>query len=133
MYEEARLDISVVGPQETKRAGRKEFAVARFRVFCCGSEVGEHHWVRLAVKESICSNSTYTTEYADERLMAMRFEISGQSGAINFVSAYPTFEVSKDETKQAFWDRFGSLVQRIPVKECVYVLMDANARTGRRK
>ena len=85
------------------------------------------------MKESICSNSTYTTEYADERLMAMRFEISGQSGAINFVSAYPTFEVSKDETKQAFWDRFGSLVQRIPVKECVYVLMDANARTGRRK
>ena len=41
----------------------------------------------LAVKESISSNSTYTTEYVDERLMAMRFEISGQSGAVNFISA----------------------------------------------
>ena len=41
----------------------------------------------LAVKESICSNSTYTTEYVDERLVAMRFEISGQSGAVNFISA----------------------------------------------
>ena len=30
----------------------------------------------LAVKESICSNSTYTTEYVDERLMAMRLEIT---------------------------------------------------------
>ena len=132
LYEAARLDISVVGLQETRRAGRTEFAAAGFRVFCCGSEAGGHHGVRLAVKESICSNSTYTTEYVDERLMAMRFEISGQSGAVNFISAYAPTEVSKDETKQAFWDRLGSLVQRIPAKECVYVLMDANARTGRR-
>ena len=64
----------------------------------------------LAVKESICSNSTYTTEYADERLMTMRFEISGQSGAVNSVSAYAPTEVSKDETKQVFWDRLDNLV-----------------------
>ena len=134
LYEAARLDISllIVGLQETRRAGRMEFAAAGFRIFCCGSEAGGHHGVGLAVKESICSNSTYTTEYVDERLMAMRFEISGQSGAVNFVSAYAPTEVSKDETKQAFWDRLDSLVQRIPAKECLYVLMDANARTGRR-
>ena len=79
LYEAARLDISVVGLQETRRAGQTEFAAAGFRVFCCGSEAGGHHGVGLAVKESICSNSTYV----DERLMAMRFEISGQSGAVN--------------------------------------------------
>ena len=33
---------------------------------------------------------------------------------------------------QAFWNRLDSLVQRIPAKECVYVLINANARTGRR-
>ena len=132
LYEAARLDISVVGLQETRRAGRTEFAAAGFRVFCCGSEAGGHHGVGLAVKEWICSNSTYTTEYVDERLMAMRFEISGQSGAVNFISAYAPTKVTKDETKQAFWDRLDSLVQRIPAKECSYVLMDANARTGRR-
>ena len=88
LYEAARLDISVVvGLQETRRAGRTEFAAAGFRVFSCGSEAGGHHGVGLAVKESICSNSSYTTEYVDERLMAMRFEISGQSGAVNFISA----------------------------------------------
>ena len=81
------------------------------------------------MNESICSNSTYTTEYVDERLMVMRFEISGQSGAVNFVSAYAPTKVSKDETKQAFWDRLDSLVQRVPAKECLHVLMDANART----
>ena len=105
---------------------------AEFRVSCCGSEAGEHHGVGLTVKESVCSNSTYTTEYVEERLMAMRFEISSQSGAVNFVSAYAPTEVSKDESRRAFWDRLDSLVQRIPAKECVYVLMDANAQTGRR-
>ena len=77
LYEAARLDISVVGLQETRKAGRTEFAAAGFRVFCCGSEVGRHHGVGLAVKESIYSNPTYTTEYVDERFMAMRFEITG--------------------------------------------------------
>ena len=132
LFDAARLEISVVGLQETRRAGRKEFAAAGFRVFCCGSEAGGHHEVGLAVKESICRNSTYTTKYVDECLMAMRFEISGQSGAVEFVSAYAPTEVSKDETKQAFWDGRDSLVQRIPAKECLCVQMDANARTGRR-
>ena len=53
LYEAARLDISGVGLQETRRAGRTEFAAAGFRVFCCGSEAGGHHGVGLAVKESI--------------------------------------------------------------------------------
>ena len=34
LYEAARLDISVVGLQDTRRAGRTEFAAAGFRVFC---------------------------------------------------------------------------------------------------
>ena len=33
LYEAARLDISVVGLQATRRAGRTEFAAAGFRVF----------------------------------------------------------------------------------------------------
>ena len=131
-YEAARPDISMVALQETRKAGRTEFVAAGFRVFCCESETDGHHGVGLSVKESICSNSTYTTEYVDERLMTMRFEISGQSEAVNFVSAYAPTGVSKDETKQTFWDRLNSLVQRIPAKECVYELTDANARTGRR-
>ena len=41
--------------------------------------------------------------------MAMRFEVSGQSGAVNFITAYAPTEVSKDENKQAFWDRLCSV------------------------
>ena len=132
LHEAARLNISVVGLQETRRAGRTDFTAAGFRVFCCGSESGGQLGVGLAIKESICNNATYTTEYIDERLMAMRFEISGQRQAVNFVATYAPTEVATDETKQAFWSSLHDLVQRIPSKECVYVLIDANARTGQR-
>ena len=132
LHEAARLNISVVGLQETRRAGRTDFTAAGFRVFCCGSESGGQLGVGLAIKESICNNATYTTEYIDERLMAMRFEISGQRQAVNFVATYAPTEVATDETKQAFWSSLHDLVQQIPSKECVYVLIDANARTGQR-
>lgn len=86
----------------------------------------------LAIKGSISNNAAYTTGYIVDRLMTMRFEISGQRGAISFTAAYAPAEVAKDETKQAFWGGLNDLVQRTPLKECVHVLMDANARTGKR-
>ena len=43
---------------------------------------------------------------------------------------YAPTEPSDSEKKRAFWHRLDSLVQRIPKKECIFVLMDANARTG---
>ena len=37
---------------------------------------------------------------------------------------------SDSENKRAFWHRLDSMVQRIPKNECLFVLMDANVRTG---
>ena len=62
--------------------------------------------------------------------MSMRFEMSGQYQAVNFVVGYAPTEPSDSEKKRAFWHRLDSLVQRIPKKEALFVLMDANARTG---
>ena len=62
--------------------------------------------------------------------MLMRFEMSGQHQAVNVVVGYAPTEPSDSENKRAFWHRLDSLVQRIPKKECLFVLMDANARTG---
>ena len=62
--------------------------------------------------------------------MSIRFEMSGQHQAVNFVVGYAPTEPSDSEKKRAFWHRLDSLVQRIPKKEWLFVLMDANARTG---
>lgn len=118
--------------QETRRAGRTCFTAAVFRIFCSGSETGRQHGVGIAVKESICCSSTYATYYVDEHLMAMRFEVKGQREAVNSVAAYAPTDSSTPETKQVFWNRLNNLIERIPRKECVYVLKDANSRTGRK-
>ena len=99
-------------------------------MFYSGSTQGGQHGVALAVKESICKTSKFIKEDVNERLMSMRFEMSGQHRAVNFVVGYAPTEPSDSEKKRAFWYRLDSLVQRIPKKECLFVLMDANARTG---
>ena len=99
-------------------------------MFYSGSTQGGQHGVALAVKESICKTSKFTREDVNERLMSMRFEMSGQHQAVNFVVRYAPTEPSDSGKKRAFWHRLDSLVQRIPTKEALFVLMDANARTG---
>ena len=37
------------------------------------------------------------------------------------------------EPKRVFWEKLDDLVDRIPRKEYLFVLMDANARTGMRE
>lgn len=82
------------------------------------------------MRESICCRSQYSSDFVDERLMSMRFKMSGVYDAVNFVVAYAPTEASKDsESKQIFWQKLHDLVERIPVKEGLFVLMDANART----
>ena len=84
----------------------------------------------MAVKESICKTSKFIREDVNERLISMRFEMSGQHQAVNFMVGYAPTEPSDSEKNRAFWHRLDSLVQRISKKESLFVPMDANARTG---
>ena len=83
-------------------------------LFYSGSTQGGQHGVALAVKQSIRKTSKFTREDVNERLMSMRFEMSGQHQAVNFVVGYAPTEPSDSEKKRAFWHRLDSLVQRIP-------------------
>ena len=75
----------------------------------------------------------YTHHVIDERLMSARFELAGKCGAVHFVVAYAPTACTKDaELKRIFWRELEDFVDQIPTKECLFVLMDANARTGQR-
>ena len=86
----------------------------------------------LAVKESIIRGATWTQELTNERLMSMTFNLTGKSNAITFVVAYgPTDTVSNTRRqKDVFWADLESAVSRVPSSDCLFVLIDANARTG---
>ena len=130
LHEAAAKNIAVVGIQETRRPWRTVSTAAGLCVFYSGSTQGGQQGVALAVKESICKTSKFTREDVNKRLMSMRFEMSGQHQAVNFVVGYAPTEPSDSEKKRAFWHRLDSLVQQILKKERLFVLMDANARTG---
>ena len=124
------LGCDIIGLHETRRPGRTEFAAAGYRVFCSGVDGNSgragQHGVGLAVKEFIIHEATWTQELANERLMSMTFNLTGKSNAVTFVVAYgPTDTVSNTrENNDAFWADLESAVSR------VFVLIDANARTG---
>ena len=119
LHEAAANNISVLGIQETRRPERTVSTAAGFRVFYSASTQGGHHGVAVVVKESMCKTSKFTREDVNERLMSMRFEMSRQHQAVNFVVGYAPTELSDSENKRAFWHRLGSLVQRIAKKMCL--------------
>ena len=65
----------------------------------------------------------------------MRFELTGESVAVNLAVAYAPTEANRNtQMKEEFWEKkMGHMVEQIPTKECLVVLLvDANARTGKR-
>ena len=89
------------------------------------------HGSGLAVKESIIREATWTQELTNERLMSMTFNLTGKSNAVTFIVAWPTDTVSSTrEQKAVFWTDLESAVSRVPSSDYLFVLIDANARTG---
>jgi len=132
-----QLGCDFIGLQETRRSGNTRFRAAGYQVFCSGQEKTAArqglYGVGLAVKDSICRTSKFTQQFIDERLMSMRFELDGRCDAVNFVVAYAPTDCTKDsKQKGMFWRKLEDLVEQIPAKECLFVLIDANGRTGGR-
>ena len=105
-------------------------------MFCSGVDGSTgragQHGVGLAVKESIIREATWTQELTNERLMSMTFNLTGKSNAVTFIVAYgPTDTVSNTrEQKAVFWADLENAVSRVPSSDYLFVLIDANARTG---
>ena len=63
----------------------------------------------------------------------MRFELTGECAAVDLVVAYaPTEANPNEELKNIFFKKLGHLVKQILTTEILFVLIDANSRTGKR-
>lgn len=83
------------------------------------------------VKEEICRRSNYRHAFVDERLVSVRFEMSGGRAAVNFVVACGPTECSgATEMKRLFWDQLRELVKLVSNEDYLIVLTDGNARTA---
>ena len=74
-------------------------------------------------------------EYISARLMKVRLNLKGKSNGVSFVVAYaPTDSHKSVRDKGLFWTALGSTVAEVKCRkgEHLLVMVDANARTGRR-
>ena len=133
-----RLGCDVVGLQETRRSGHSAFSQAGYFLYCsgeCGGENGrkkEQGGVGLAVRTSII-RAARPPEFISDRLLKVNLELRGLAKAVTFVVAYAPTETQNANNKHAFWTSLDRVVEEVPEHKQLFVLMDANAHTGRRE
>ena len=131
-----RLGCDVIGLPETHRSGHSAFSQAGYLVYCsgeCGGENGEKKGqggVGLAARTSI-TRAARTPEFISDRLLKVTLELRGRAKAVTFVVAYAPTEAQNASNKHAFWTSLDRVVEEVPRHEQLFVLMDANARTGK--
>ena len=133
-----RLGCDVIGLQDTHRSGHSAFSQAGYVVYCsgeCGDENGGtkgQGGVGLAVRTSI-TRAARPPEFISDRLLKVTLELRGRAKAVTFFVAYAPTEIHDASKKHAFWTTLDRAVKDVPRHEQLFVLMDANARTGRRE
>ena len=89
--------------------------------------------IGLAIKEDIVKKADkdgIATECISARLL--KTQISIKSSFVTFVIAYaPTEEASERRKAKHMAALTGTVASLVPPRECVFVLTDANARTGK--
>ena len=88
--------------------------------------------IGLAVRSSI-TRATRPLEVITDRLLRVTLERHGRAKATTIFMAYTPTETQNVSNKHAFWTTLGRAVEEVPVHKQLFVLMDANARTGRRE
>ena len=72
-------------------------------------------------------------EFISDRLLKVTLELRGQAKAVTFFVAYAPTEIHDASKKHVFWTTLDRAVKGVPRHEQLFMLMDANARTGRRE
>ena len=93
----------------------------------------EEHGVGLAVKEEIVKKAGkdgIAIECISARLLKARISI--KLTFVTLVIAYAPTEDATEEKKAKYMAALNSTVEPVPAREHVFVLIDANARTGKR-
>ena len=91
------------------------------------------HGVGLAIKEEIVKKAGedgITFECISARLLKARISI--KSNYVTFVVAYAPTEEAPEGQKAKFVAALNCTIASVPAREYVFVLTDANARTGKR-
>ena len=138
LYVYQEIGCYIIGLQETRRSGQFALLQAEHVVYCSGESGGDGEGKKgqggagLAVRKSISSAEARPPEFISDRLLKVTLELCGRARAATFVVGYAPTDTQSVGEKNAFWTALERAVKEVPEHEQLFVLMDANARTGRR-
>eukprot|EP00752_Nemacystus_decipiens_P015555 g13878.t1 len=139
----------VIGLQETRREGQGCIEQGEYVIMWSGSRPGTKdkkgvHGVALALKTEMwdgVEERGRTVECISPRLMKVRLQM-GRTCGVTFVVGYAPTENAPGNAaesvrggasgKDPFWRALDKAIREIPSRDRVVVMMDANARTGKR-
>ena len=130
-----RLGCDVIGLQGTRRSGHLAFSQAGYLVYCsgeCGGGNGGKKGQGLSVRTST-TRAACPSESISDRLLNVTLELRGRAKVVTAFVAYAPTETRNASNKHAFWTSLDRAVKEVPKHEQLFVLTDANARTGRRE
>ncbi|CAN0397335.1 unnamed protein product [Ascophyllum nodosum] len=137
VYQEMGCDI--IGLQKTRRSGQSALLQAGYVVYCSAESGGDEEGkkgqggVGLDVRKSISRAEARPPEFISDRLLKVTLELCGRARAVTFVVGYAPTDTQFVGKNNAFWTALEGVVKEVPEHEqLLFVLMDANARTGRR-
>ena len=87
---------------------------------------------RLAVRTSI-TRAARPPEFKGDGLLKVTLELRGRTKAVTFFVACAPTETHNASDKHAFWTTLDMAVKEVSRHKQMFVLMDANARTGRKE
>ena len=134
----AAKSCDVIGMQETKRDRTSEIPAFGYRIFFsgdCSMDKGRkgQHGFGLAIKDDIvrkAGEDGITIECISARLLKARTSI--KSNFVTIVAAYASTEEAPEGQKAKYMAALNCTVASVSAREYVFVLTDANARTGKR-
>ena len=136
-----RLGLDFIGLQEARGSGHSAFTQAGFLVYCSGERSSENDGkkrqggVVLLARKSSIMRAPRPPEFTSDRLLKVTLElfIRGRAKAVTFIVAYAPTETQNASKKHAFWTTLDRAVKEVSKHELLFLLMDANARSGRRE
>ena len=132
-----RLGCDVIGLQEARRSGYSAFSHVGYSVYY-SAEYGDENGgkkgqsgVGLAVRTS-STRAAHRLEFISDCLLKVTLELRGGAKAATFFVAHASTEIQNASNKHEFWTTLDRAVEVVPRHEHLFVLLDANARTGKR-
>ena len=86
--------------------------------------------VGLAVR-TFTTRAARSPEFISDSLLKVTLELRGRAKTVTFDVAYAPTETQNPSNKHAFWTSLDRAVEEVTKHEQLFVLMGANARTGR--